>query len=155
MFVEILRFVVGHPSLYCSINHAVQASSLVLLGEHRDVVLEGIRNPEALEADIGDALMRIPVIFVGKRLVNAVVEILVMREYDMATDVVELRRIRDCSSHSQRRVQLTKPSGVTSVEASPPGVLFASTIIHEGPSCGGLATSLRSSRGARAAYNLV
>jgi hypothetical protein len=30
----------------------------------------------------------------------------------------------------------TKPSGVTSVDARPPGVLFESTIIHDGPSYG-------------------
>ena len=30
----------------------------------------------------------------------------------------------------------TKPSGVTSVDASPPGVSFESTIIQEGPSSG-------------------
>lgn len=30
---------------------------------------------------------------------------------------------------------LTNPSGVTSVEARPPGVSFESTIIHEGPFC--------------------
>ena len=29
----------------------------------------------------------------------------------------------------------TKPSGVTSVDAKPPGVSFVSMIIHEGPSC--------------------
>ena len=29
---------------------------------------------------------------------------------------------------------LTKPSGVISVEASPPGVSFESMIIHDGPS---------------------
>lgn len=31
--------------------------------------------------------------------------------------------------------QLTKPSGVTSVEARPPGTSLESTINHDGPSC--------------------
>jgi hypothetical protein len=46
----------------------------------------------ALAADVGDALMCEPVIVVGERLVNAVVEVLVVGEDDMATDVVELQQ---------------------------------------------------------------
>jgi hypothetical protein len=44
----------------------------------------------ALAADVGDALVGVPVVLLGQRLVDAVVEVLVVGEDDMATDVVEL-----------------------------------------------------------------
>ena len=76
--------------------------------------------------------MREPVTLVGESLVDAVVEVLVVREDDMAADVVELGW--SVSVSSQLTVgRLTKPSGVVSVEARPPGVSLASTINHEGP----------------------
>jgi hypothetical protein len=85
-----------------------------------------------LAADVGDTLVGVPVLVAGQSLVDAVVKVLVVGEDDMAADVVEL-------AASAGRGQLgggvlTKPSGVTSVEASPPGVSVASTISHEGPS---------------------
>ena len=74
-----------------------------------------------------------PVLIVGESLVDAVVEVLVVGEDDMAADVVELGwsvAVR-CQLVAGR---LTKPSGVVSVEARPPGVSLESTISHEGPS---------------------
>jgi hypothetical protein len=44
----------------------------------------------ALAADIGDALVGVPVFVFRERLVDAVVKVLVVGEDDMATDVVEL-----------------------------------------------------------------
>jgi hypothetical protein len=44
-----------------------------------------------LAADIRDALVGEPVVVVGQGLVDAVVEVLVVGEDDMAADVVELR----------------------------------------------------------------
>jgi hypothetical protein len=46
----------------------------------------------ALAADVGHTLVSEPVIVVGEGLVDAVVEVLVVREDDMATNVVKLRR---------------------------------------------------------------
>jgi hypothetical protein len=53
----------------------------------------------------------------------------------MAAHVVELEVQSELAGafHLRREV-LTKPSGVTSVEARPPGVSLESTINHEGPS---------------------
>lgn len=79
--------------------------------------------------------MRVPVLLFGQCLIDAVIEITVMREYDMSADVVQLDEQSIASQlgewHIKRR---TKPSGVTSVEARPPGVSFESMIIHDGPS---------------------
>jgi hypothetical protein len=44
-----------------------------------------------LATDVGDALMRVPVILLRKGLVNAVVEVFVVGEDNVAADVVELR----------------------------------------------------------------
>jgi hypothetical protein len=73
-----------------------------------------------------------PVILVGEGFVDAVVKVLVVGEDDMAADVVELRTLAFVWSQLSVDI-LTKPSGVQSVEARPPGVSFESTIIHEGP----------------------
>jgi hypothetical protein len=82
----------------------------------------------------------VPVPLLGQGLVNAVVEVLVVGKDNVAADVVELsfshQSAKDPSSTKvSERVagQRTKPSGVTSVEASPPAFSFASTINHEGP----------------------
>lgn len=60
----------------------------------------------------------------------------------MTTNVVELRAhllapwtTKGTGSGFCEEKLLTNPSGVTSVEARPPGVSFESTIIHEGPFC--------------------
>lgn len=82
--------------------------------------------------------MCIPVIFFGQCLGNAVVEILVVREDDMPANIVELGACQSKflrSSETRLATRLTKPSGVISVEASPPGVSLESMIIHDGPSC--------------------
>ena len=80
--------------------------------------------------------MCVPIICSGECLVDAVVKVLVMGKDNMATDIVELNTFSDCEFELGRYSsgkKLTKPSGVTSVEASPPGVSFESIIIHEGP----------------------
>jgi hypothetical protein len=43
-----------------------------------------------LAADVGDALVGVPVLVAGQGLVDAVVKVLVVGEDDMAADVVEL-----------------------------------------------------------------
>lgn len=92
--------------------------------------------------------MRVPVILLGESFIDAVVEVLVVGEDDVAADIVKLRR-RTVPGSSQLSALvlwdvvvvlprigagLTKPSGVTSVEARPPALVLESTISHEGPS---------------------
>jgi hypothetical protein len=43
-----------------------------------------------LATDIGDTLVSVPVIILGESLIDAVVEVLVVGEDDVTTDVVEL-----------------------------------------------------------------
>jgi len=101
----------------------------------------------------------VPILLLRQRLVNAIIEVFVMGENDMASDIVELGM--KISQHSTKlgNATPTKPSGVTSVEARPPGVSFASMIIHDGPSytesqftntrgIGGVETILQSDSGA-------
>ena len=85
--------------------------------------------------------MGVPVGLFGESLVDAVVEVLVVGEDDMAADVVELEGVSNVGSMAAL-ARLTKPSGVMSVEARPPGTSLLSTIIHDGPFCGWSAQSL-------------
>lgn len=73
------------------INHAVNALDLVLLGKHRDVVLEGVGNPEALATDVGNTLVLVPVLIIGESLVDAVIEVFVVGEDNVTTDIVKLQ----------------------------------------------------------------
>lgn len=88
--IEVLGLGVGNTVLQSSIDQALQRSDLVLLGQHGDVVLEGVGDPEALVANVGDTLVLVPVIILGESLVDAVVEVLVVGEDDVATNIVEL-----------------------------------------------------------------
>lgn len=88
--------------------------------------------------------MVIPVVVLGESLLDAVVEVLVVGEDNVATDIVELyRKKKRVSDAASNKCQLagggkggkpTKPSGVTSVEARPPALSLESRINHEGPS---------------------
>lgn len=49
----------------------------------------------------------------------------------------------------------TKPSGVTSVEARPPGTSLLSTIIHEGPFCRSQSTFLCHLPNLQETYDLI
>jgi hypothetical protein len=75
----------------------------------------------------------VPVGVVGEGFVDAVVEVFVVRKDDVAADVVQLDGMSVGVRIGGGR-ERTKPSGVMSVEARPPGVSLESTIIHEGPS---------------------
>lgn len=88
--VEVLGLGVGNTSLKSSIDHTVNALNLLLLGKHGDVVLEWVGNPLALATDVRDALVAVPVIFLRKSLVDAVVKVLVVGEDNVTSDVVEL-----------------------------------------------------------------
>ena len=63
--IEIFGFGVGYPRLERSVDHAVHAPNLLLLWQHRDVVLKGVRNPEILASHVRDALMSVPVLRLG------------------------------------------------------------------------------------------
>lgn len=82
-----------------------------------------------------------PVLFFWQCLIDHVIKVLVVREDDMAADIVELARLSALifltmgrRAVLKARELLTKPSGVTSVDARPPGVPFESMTIHDGPS---------------------
>lgn len=72
------------------VDQAVQAPHLLLLGQHGDIVLEGVRNPLTLVPDARDALVRAPVGGLWQRLVETVVKVLVVGEDDMPTHVEPL-----------------------------------------------------------------
>ena len=80
-----------HTSLHGGVDQTLDTCDLLLLGKHGDVVLEGVGNPEALAADVGDTLVLVPVLILGKSLVDAVIEVLVVGEDNVATDIVKLR----------------------------------------------------------------
>ena len=88
--VEVLGLHVGDASLKGGIDHAINALDLLLLGKHGDVVLEGVGDPFVLATDVGDTLVAVPVVILGEGLVDAVIEVLVVGEDNVTTDVVEL-----------------------------------------------------------------
>src|SRR5690606_24656026 len=88
--VKVLGLGSGDLRGHGGIDKTLDALDLVLLGQHRDVILEWVRDPEALVPDVRDALVVVPVILLGKGLVEAVVEVLVMREDNVATNIVKL-----------------------------------------------------------------
>jgi hypothetical protein len=88
--VKVLGLGVRNTALQGRVNQTVHAQDLVVLGQHGDVVLERVRNPEALVAHIRDTLVCEPVVILGERLVDNVVEVLVVGEDDVAANIVEL-----------------------------------------------------------------
>jgi hypothetical protein len=90
--VKVRGLCVGDASFQSSVDHTLNAANLLLLGKHGDVVLEGIGDPLALATDVGDTLVGVPVIGLGKSLVNAVVEVLVVREDDVTANIVQLHQ---------------------------------------------------------------
>lgn len=90
--IEVLGFGIGYSSFQGCVDHAVHTIDLFLLGQHRDVVLEGVWNPEIFAADVGNSLVGVPVLLFRQCLVDAVIEVAVMGEYDVSADVVQLER---------------------------------------------------------------
>jgi hypothetical protein len=133
--IEVLGLGVGNTGLKGSIDHAINALDLLGLGQHGDVVLEGVGNPLLQAANVGDTLVGEPILIPGESLVDAVIEVLVVGEDNVATDIVQLwtESVFDLTIGDQSR--RTKPSGVTSVEARPPGVSLESMMSHEALSC--------------------
>jgi hypothetical protein len=89
--VKSLGLGAGDTSLKSGIDHAIDALDLLLFGKHGNVVLERVGDPLALAANVGDTLVAVPIILLGKSLIDAVVEILVVGEDDVTTDIVKLR----------------------------------------------------------------
>lgn len=88
--VEVLGLGVGNAGLHGSIDHTIDTLDLLLLGQHGDVVLEGVGDPFVLAANVGDTLVGVPVLLVGEGLVDAVIEVLVVGEDNVATNIVQL-----------------------------------------------------------------
>lgn len=88
--VKCLGLCVGYASFQSSIDHTLNAADLLLLGKHGDVVLERVGHPLALATDVGDTLVSVPVVGLGKSFIDAVVEVLVVGEDDVTTDIVQL-----------------------------------------------------------------
>lgn len=95
--IEGLGLGTGDTCLQGSIDQAVNALDLLLLGKHGDVVLEGVGNPLLLAADVRDTLVGVPVVLLGESLIDAVVEVLVVGENDVATNIVQLETINPVS----------------------------------------------------------
>lgn len=88
--IKVLGLGVGDAALESSIDETIYGLDLVLLGQDRDVVLEGVGHPNALVSDIGDTLVSVPVLFSGQSLLNDVVEVLVVGEDDVTANIVQL-----------------------------------------------------------------
>jgi hypothetical protein len=72
------------------VDEISETTSLLLFGQDCDVVLERIWDPKTLIADIRDTLVLIPIIRFGKSFVDNIVEVLVVGEDDMASNIEEL-----------------------------------------------------------------
>ena len=101
--IEVLGLGVGDTDLQGGIDEVRETLGLILLGQDGDVVLEGVGDPEALVADVGDTLVGEPVILLGESLVDAVVEVLVVGEDNVATNIVELDSSGDSLGHDRRQ----------------------------------------------------
>lgn len=88
--VEVLGLRLGDCGLQRSIDEALDGRNLVLLGQHRNIVLEWVRDPEALVTDVRDALVVEPVILLGQSLVEAVIKVFVVGEDNVTADIVQL-----------------------------------------------------------------
>lgn len=103
--VKVLRLVGGGAGAGSEsrVHDPGHALLLLVLVQHGQVVLEGVGDPLALEADVGDALVGVPVLGLGERLVDAVVKVLVVGEDDVAADIVQLRRVSGERTHREMR----------------------------------------------------
>ena len=90
--IEVFGLGVGHASLEGGVDQAVHGLGLIFFGQHGDVVLVWVGDPLALVSHIGDTLVGIPVGVLRESLVDAVIEVLVVGEDDVATDIVELEK---------------------------------------------------------------
>lgn len=88
--VKVLGLGLGECGLEGSIDQAIHACNLILLGQHRDVVLERVGDPETLVADVRDTLVVEPVVLLGQSLVETIIKVLVVGEDNVTADIVQL-----------------------------------------------------------------
>jgi hypothetical protein len=89
--IKVFWLGVCNAGLERGVNQCLDAFHLVVFRERGDVVLEGERHPAALVAHVRYALVVVPVVCCWEGLVDAVVEVFVVREDDVAADVEELQ----------------------------------------------------------------
>jgi hypothetical protein len=77
-------------SIESCVDERAEAFCLLLLGQHGNVVLERVRNPNALVANIRDSLVFEPIGRFGKGFVEDIVEVFVVGEDDVSADVEQL-----------------------------------------------------------------
>lgn len=90
--VEVL-WLVGRRAdagLKSGFQQTLHALCLFLSREDSDVVLEWVRNPSVVKADVRNTLVLVPVILLGKSLENNIIEVLVVGEDDMSAYIVQL-----------------------------------------------------------------
>lgn len=98
--IEILRPVrgVADTSFKRGIYQTLDTSCLLLFRQNGDVILERVWYPLALIADIRDPLVRIPVGRLWEGFVDAIVEVLVVREDDVSSNIKQLRAFQRLES---------------------------------------------------------
>lgn len=72
------------------LEQTLHALGLFLSREDSDVVLEWVRDPSVVKTNVGNTLVLVPVILLGKSLENNIIKVLVVREDDMSAYIVEL-----------------------------------------------------------------
>lgn len=72
------------------LEQTLHALGLFLSREDSDVVLEWVRDPSIVKTNVGNTLVLVPVILLGKSLENNIIKVLVVREDDMSAYIVEL-----------------------------------------------------------------
>lgn len=89
--IKVIGFICRNTStsIQGRINQTADRFDLILLIKHGNVVLERIGHPAVLVVRVGNTLVFIPVLVSGEGFLEAVVEIFVMGEDDMASYVEE------------------------------------------------------------------
>ena len=88
--IKVLGLCRGNSSLEGGIDHSIHTFDLFFFWQHGNIVLEWIWNPEFLASNIGDTLVRVPIVFLREGLIDAVIKIFVVGKNDMPANVVEL-----------------------------------------------------------------
>jgi hypothetical protein len=88
--VEVCGLVLCGASYQSSVNHAINAFHLLFGWQHGDVVLEWIWDPEVLASHVRDTFMGIPIILLGQCLIDTIIEVLVVGEDNVATNIIQL-----------------------------------------------------------------
>lgn len=90
---------VARARLQRGLDETLETQRLLVGVERGDAVLEGVRYPAVLVSAVRDALVLVPVVWPGQRLVEAVIKVFVVGEDDMTADIVKLKRSESLSAH--------------------------------------------------------